>query len=211
MMHPVLEIRNVSKSFPGVKALDDVSFAINKGEVVGLIGENGAGKSTLLKVLNGIYQPDAGGIFVDGNQVRITSPRQAFDSGIAMVFQEQSILPTLTVAENIFLGREEEFLRFGLISKSRMNAAAAEELKKVHLSTHPAMRCADLSFADRQMVEIAKALSLDSRISRPCDNPPRRAHVGAREEGSRSAVLHRRRSEAAGLLRLHLAPARGGA
>lgn len=164
MTAPVLEIRNVSKSFPGVKALDDVSFAINKGEVVGLIGENGAGKSTVLKVLNGIYQPDTGGIYVDGNPVRIHSPRQAFDSGIAMVFQEQSILPTLTVAENIFLGREEEFLRFGLISKARMNAAAAAELKKVHLDVHPGTRCAELSFAGRQMVEIAKALSLDSRI-----------------------------------------------
>jgi ribose transport system ATP-binding protein len=165
-MTPVLEIRGVSKSFPGVKALDNVSFAVNKGEVVGLIGENGAGKSTLLKVLNGIYQPDHGEVLVDGQTVKIHSPREAFDSGIAMVFQEQSILPTLTVAENIFLGREEEFLRLGLISKARMNAAAAEELKKVHLAINPATRCSDLSFADRQMVEIAKALSLDSRISK---------------------------------------------
>ena len=152
------------KSFPGVKALDDVSFDINRGEVVGLIGENGAGKSTLLKILNGVYQPDDGDILVDGRPISVASPRQAFDSGIAMVFQEQSILPTLTVAENIFLGREEEFLRYGLISKSRMKAAATEELKKVHLSTHPATRCADLPFADTQMIEIAKALSLDSRI-----------------------------------------------
>lgn len=164
MMPPVLELRGVSKSFPGVKALDTVSFAINKGEVVGLIGENGAGKSSLLKVLNGIYQPDQGEIWVSGQTIRIASPRRAFDSGIAMVFQEQSILPTLTVAENIFLGREEEFLRYGLISKARMNEAAAVELKKVRLSCHPGTRCADLSFADRQMVEIAKALSLDSRI-----------------------------------------------
>jgi ribose transport system ATP-binding protein len=163
-MQPVLEVRGVSKSFPGVKALDDVSFGINKGEVVGLIGENGAGKSSLLKVLNGIYQPDEGNIFVNGQPIKIVSPRRAFDSGIAMVFQEQSILPTLTVAENIFLGREEEFIRYGLISKARMNAAAAEELKKVRLDCHPGTRCADLSFADRQMVEIAKALSLDSRI-----------------------------------------------
>jgi ribose transport system ATP-binding protein len=163
-MEPVLEIKDVSKSFPGVKALQDVSFSVGKGEVVGLIGENGAGKSTLLKVLNGIYQPDAGGVFVDGAPVRITSPRDAFDKGIAMVFQEQLILPNLTVAENIFLGREEEFLRYGLISKSRMNAAAAVELRKVHLNVHPGKRCADLTFADRQMVEIAKALSLDSRI-----------------------------------------------
>lgn len=164
-MVPVLEVRNISKSFPGVKALDNVSFAINKGEVVGLIGENGAGKSSLLKVLNGIYRPDEGSVLVGGQPITITSPRHAFDSGIAMVFQEQSILPTLTVAENIFLGREEEFLRYGLISKSRMNAAAAEELKKVHLKTHPATRCADLTFADRQMIEIAKSLSLDSRIN----------------------------------------------
>jgi ribose transport system ATP-binding protein len=164
-MVPVLEVRNISKSFPGVKALDNVSFAINKGEVVGLIGENGAGKSSLLKVLNGIYRPDEGSVLVGGQPITITSPRHAFDSGIAMVFQEQSILPTLTVAENIFLGREEEFLRYGLISKSRMNAAAAEELKKVHLKIHPATRCADLTFADRQMIEIAKSLSLDSRIN----------------------------------------------
>ncbi len=147
-----------------MKALDDVSFAINKGEVVGLIGENGAGKSTLLKVLNGVYKPDAGIISIAGNPVTIASPRQAFDSGIAMVFQEQSVLPTLTVAENIFLGREEEFLRFGLISKRRMNEAARKELEKVQLRIDPATRCAELSFADRQMVEIAKALSLDSRI-----------------------------------------------
>jgi ABC-type sugar transport system ATPase subunit len=105
MMPPVLEMRGVSKSFPGVKALDNVSFAIHQGEVVGLIGENGAGKSSLLKVLNGIYQPDQGEILVNGQAIRISSPRRAFDSGIAMVFQEQSILPTLTVAENIFLGR----------------------------------------------------------------------------------------------------------
>jgi ribose transport system ATP-binding protein len=164
MTAPVLEIRGVSKSFPGVRALDDVSFAINRGEVVGLIGENGAGKSTLLKVLNGVYRPDAGSICVDGRAVAIASPRQAFDSGIAMVFQEQSVLPTLTVAENIFLGREDEFIRFGLISRKRMNEAAAKELAKVHLTVDPATRCADLSFADRQMVEIAKALSLDGRI-----------------------------------------------
>jgi ribose transport system ATP-binding protein len=161
---PALELRGISKSFPGVKALDNVSLTIDRNEVVGIIGENGAGKTSLLKVLNGIYQPDAGEFFVNGRQVRIASPRQAFDTGIAMVFQEQSILPSLTAAENIFLGREEEFLRMGLISKARMNEAAAVELKKVHLDIHPGTLCSKLTFADRQMVEIAKALSLDSRI-----------------------------------------------
>ncbi len=162
---PPLELRGVSKSFPGVKALDDISLAINRHEVVGIIGENGAGKTSLLKVLNGIYQADGGQLLVDGKVVKLASPRHAFDSGIAMVFQEQSILPSLTVAENIFLGREEEFLRYGLISKARMNEAASVELKKVHLDVHPGTACSRLTFADRQMVEIAKALSLDSRIN----------------------------------------------
>lgn len=164
-MTHTLELRGVSKSFPGVKALDDVSFSVRKGEVVGLIGENGAGKSTVLKILNGIYQPDSGTVLVNGKPTILTSPRNAFDNGVAMVFQEQSIIQNLSVAENIFLGREQEFLSYGLISKSRMNAAAAEELKKVRLEIHPGKRCADLSFADRQMVEIAKALSLDRRMS----------------------------------------------
>ena len=164
MTTPALEVRHVSKSFPGVKALDDVSFAIYPNEIVGLIGENGAGKSTLLKILNGVYQADEGEVLIDGHPVTIRSPREAFDSGIAMVFQEQSVLPTLTVAENIFLGREQEFLRMGLISRRAMNAAAREELKKVHLDIDPATPCARLSFAQRQMVEVAKALSLDTRI-----------------------------------------------
>jgi ribose transport system ATP-binding protein len=96
--------------------------------------------------------------------VRFSGPRDAFDRGLAMVFQEQSVLPTLSVAENIFLGREAEFVRFGLVDKRRMNAAAKELLDKVHLDVDPARSAADLSFAERQMVEIAKALSLDSRI-----------------------------------------------
>lgn len=163
-MTSVLEIRNGSKSFPGVKALDDVTVEVRRNEVVGLIGENGAGKSTLLKVITGIYQLDDGQLIVNGQTLALASPRDAFDHGVAMVFQEQSVLATLTIAENIFLGREEEFLRFGLIDKRRMNEAARVELAKVRLDIDPATRTADLTFAERQMVEIAKALSLDSRI-----------------------------------------------
>ena len=172
-------MRGVSKSFPGVKALDDISFAINRDEVVGLIGENGAGKSSLLKVLNGIYQADGGQLLVDGKAVKIASPRHAFDSGIAMVFQEQSILPSLTVAENIFLGREEEFLRYGLISKARMNEAAsrrAEESASRRASRHGLL--AELTFArppdggDRQGA--CRSTAASTATSPSCSTSPPR-------------------------------------
>jgi len=163
-MTAVLELRNATKSFPGVKALDSVSMHIEPNEIVGLIGENGAGKSTLLKVLTGIYQLDEGQVLVNGREQKLRSPRDAFDHGVAMVFQEQSVISTLSVAENIFLGREGEFLVAGLINKAAMNRAARTELAKVRLDIDPATRCAHLSFAQRQMVEIAKALSLDTRI-----------------------------------------------
>ena len=162
-MNAVLEIRSANKSFPGVKALDDVSITVGQSEVVGLIGENGAGKSTLLKVLAGVYPPDSGEILFDGKPVHLRRPRDAFDRGMAMVFQEQSILPTLTIAENMFLGREGEFISAGLLNKGRMNEAAKVELDKVHLDLPPFRLCAELTFAERQMVEIAKALSLESR------------------------------------------------
>lgn len=164
MMPAILELKGATKTFPGVRALDDVSMHVDPNEIVGLIGENGAGKSTLLKVLTGIYQLDEGDISVNGAPQKLRSPRDAFDHGVAMVFQEQSVIPTLSVAENIFLGREKEFLRGGLISKRAMNEAARLELDKVHLTIDPATKCAGLSFAQRQMVEIAKALSLDNRI-----------------------------------------------
>ena len=163
-MTAVLELKGATKTFPGVKALNSVDMRVGRNEVVGIIGENGAGKSTLLKVLTGIYRLDEGELLVNGQPQRFRSPRDAFDHGVAMVFQEQSVIPTLTVAENIFLGREGEFLRAGLISKAAMNRAARAELAKVHLDIDPATKCANLGFAQRQMVEIAKALSLDGRI-----------------------------------------------
>lgn len=160
----VLEVVNATKEFPGVRALDSVDLKVNRREVVGLIGENGAGKSTLLKVLTGIYQLDSGNVFLNGSKHRFWNPRDAFDHGLAMVFQEQSVIPTLSIAENIFLGREAEFLHYGLLNKRAMHTAARHELAKVHLDVDPAAKCATLGFAQRQMVEIAKALSLDGRI-----------------------------------------------
>ncbi|MCY3879070.1 MAG: sugar ABC transporter ATP-binding protein [Rhodobacteraceae bacterium] len=163
-VNPVLELRNVTKEFPGVRALDCVNIHVGRNEVVGLIGENGAGKSTLVKTLAGIHRIDEGELIFEGEPKSFRSPRDAFNHGLAMVFQEQSIIQTLTVAENIFLGREREFLRFGVIDKRAMNAAAKVELAKVHLDCDPAQKCARLDFAARQMVEIAKALSLDGRL-----------------------------------------------
>ena len=163
-MESVLELKGATKDFPGVRALDNVDMHVRRQEVIGLIGENGAGKSTLLKVLSGIYRLDAGEVHVNGIRREFSGPRDAFDRGLAMVFQEQSIIPTLTVAENIFLGRESEFVRFGFIDKAAMRRAAAVELAKVRLDCDPSEKCASLGFAERQMVEIAKALSLDGRI-----------------------------------------------
>ena len=162
-MAPVLEIINVNKSFPGVKALSEVNLHINANEVVGIIGENGAGKSTLLKILTGVYDLDTGEVRMNGAPTRVTDPQSAAKNGIAMVFQEQSILPTLSVAENIFLGREQEFVKAGFLNKRRMNEAARRELEKVKLDIKPGVSCAKLTFAQRQMVELAKALSLDER------------------------------------------------
>ncbi|MGI9332607.1 MAG: sugar ABC transporter ATP-binding protein, partial [Gammaproteobacteria bacterium] len=161
--HPVLEIVNASKSFPGVRALDAVNMTIDHHEVVGIVGENGAGKSTLLRVLTGVHGLDEGEVRMNGRPTEVTSPRSAAENGIAMVFQEQSVLPGLSVAENIFLGREREFVRAGFLARRRLREAARRELAKVRLEIDPGVACAELSFAQRQMVELAKALSLDER------------------------------------------------
>src|SRR5271169_4321445 len=120
----MLSVEHVSKGFAGVQALDDVNVEIGVNEVVGLIGENGAGKSTLMRVLAGVIRPDAGTIESDGRPVAFRNPREANAHGIGMVFQEQSLLPNMTVAENIYLGQEAEFIRFGLIDARRRNAGA---------------------------------------------------------------------------------------
>src|SRR5208337_5555483 len=112
---PVLAVAGVEKSFPGVRALNNVSIEIKPGEVVGLIGENGAGKSTLMKILSGVYQPDSGQIFIAGKETRIENAADANRKGIGMVFQEQSLLPNLTIGENIYLGNERQFTKFGLV------------------------------------------------------------------------------------------------
>jgi ribose transport system ATP-binding protein len=161
----LLEVRNVSKSFPGVRALDDVSLYVMPNEIVGLVGENGAGKSTLLKILIGAYQPDEGQVLIRDKNVHIRSVKDAEEHGLAMVFQEQSLLPNLTVRENIFLANEEQFIRFGVINWKKMDQEARRQLAKVDIDLDPATYTSDFSFATRQMVELARAMSLEDRTN----------------------------------------------
>ena len=161
----VLSMSDIEKRFPGVHALKQVSIDIKPGEVVGLIGENGAGKSTLMKILSGVYQPDAGTISIAGKATRLENSADANRKGIGMVFQEQSLLPNLSVAENIYLGAETQFTRFGLIQWRALYAAAARQLEKVNVDVDPRTRAEELSFATRQMVELAKALTLEEHAT----------------------------------------------
>ena len=166
MSEVALEVRNVSKAFPGVQALDHVSFEVRENEIVGLVGENGAGKSTLLKILIGVYQPDEGEVLVGGQSVRPRSVKEASDCGLAMVFQEQSLLSNLTVRENIFLGNEEPFIRYGVINWKKMDQAAQKQLEKVELDLSPSTYTDTLNFATRQMVELARVMTLEDRTKR---------------------------------------------
>jgi ribose transport system ATP-binding protein len=158
---PALALNHVEKRFPGVHALKDVSIEIRPNEVVGLVGENGAGKSTLMRILAGIYQPDSGEILLGGRKTKLASAAHAMSQGIGMVFQEQSLLLNMTVGENIYLGNEGRFTKFGRIDWPALYAAARRQLAKVRVDIDPRMRAADLDFATRQMVELAKALTLE--------------------------------------------------
>jgi ribose transport system ATP-binding protein len=160
----LLEMRAMSKRFPGVVALDNVNLQIGKGEVVALCGENGAGKSTLMKILGGVYQPDGGEILVDGRPVRIQNVTDAMKLGIAFIHQELNVLDNLDVAANVFLGREPLIAPFYLINRRKIYADTEPYLKRLGLDVSPRTRLDKLSIAQQQMVEIAKALSLNARI-----------------------------------------------
>ncbi|HWE10819.1 MAG TPA: sugar ABC transporter ATP-binding protein [Solirubrobacteraceae bacterium] len=158
----VIEIREVSKRFPGVQALDSVSLDIRPGEIHAVAGENGAGKSTLMKLLSQLERPTDGSIHVGGRPMRFRNPRHAQQLGIAMVHQEFALAPHLSVADNLALGREET--RLGLIVRGSTKRRARDLLKRVGLDINPARRVESLSVADQQRVEIAKALAVDARV-----------------------------------------------
>ena len=158
-----LELRNISKSFPGVKALDHVSFKVRKGTTHVLCGENGAGKSTLMKIINGIYTPDEGEILLDGKPVKIDNPIHARSLGISMIFQELSFVPEMTVAENIFLGRWP-MDRFHRVDHQEMYRQTQALMEREGLHYSPYEQLKNLSVSDIQMLEIIKAVSNDPQI-----------------------------------------------
>ena len=160
-MSSMLEFQNICKYFPGVKALDNISFKAYAGEVLAFLGENGAGKSTLLKVLNGDYQPTSGKYLLDGVEKHFQSPHQAIEEGISVIYQERQILLELSVAENIYLGRMP-VNRFGFIDTQKANQMASKIIEDFGLPIHPSTKVKDLSIAYQQMVEIMKAYSREN-------------------------------------------------
>ena len=162
MSEYLLEMKNICKSFPGVKALQKVDFQLKAGEIHALLGENGAGKSTLIKVLGGIYHPEEGQIWIDGKEVAITGVNSARDNGISIIHQELVLVPHMTVAENIFLGREPKG-KFG-VDFAQMRTRAQAMLDQFDLGIDADTLVGNLSIAQQQMVEIVKAISFNCRI-----------------------------------------------
>ncbi|MDD5973193.1 sugar ABC transporter ATP-binding protein [Bullifex sp.] len=158
----IVKMDHICKTFPGVKALDDVSFNLKPGEVMALLGENGAGKSTLMKILSGVYTKDEGTILIDGKEVPIMNQKVASEKGIAIIHQELNMCHHLTIAENMFLGREP--LKHGLIDTKKMNSDAKELLLKLGVDIDPTTITGELQVSKQQMVEIAKALSINAKV-----------------------------------------------
>src|SRR4029077_3313813 len=164
MGDPLVEMTGITKEFPGVRALVDATFELRPGEVHALVGENGAGKSTLMKILAGVYQPDAGEISFKGEPVQVANPRTALDLGISMIHQELNLMPHLTVAQNVFMGREPRGRPRFMLDDKRLNRQTQELIDRLHLRLDPKARVGDLKIAQQQMVEIAKALSFDASV-----------------------------------------------
>ncbi|MFB4350622.1 sugar ABC transporter ATP-binding protein [Microbacterium sp. CR_7] len=162
MGEPILRVEGISKGFPGVQALKDVHLEVRPGEVLVLVGENGAGKSTLMKILSGIYTKDEGTITFEGREVELTSPLQAQQLGVTIIHQELNLMPDLTVAQNIFVGREPKIGPF--LSERRLNSQTAELLKRLDIRLDPRQKVGELTVAEQQMVEIAKALSFNAKV-----------------------------------------------
>ena len=193
---PILEVRRVTKRFPGVLALDDVSFELRPGEVRALVGENGAGKSTLIKVMTGVYSPDEGEVFFKGEEVTFSDPRESQAVGISTIYQEINLIPLLSVAQNVFLGREPRNT-FGLIDVNRMNREAAEILERYGIRADVTAPLHSLGLGVQQMVAIARAISVDTRAV-IMDEPT--SSLEAREVETLFGVIRQLREERVGVI-----------
>ena len=158
----LVRMSGIMKEFPGVKALDDVKLDLYSGEVLALLGENGAGKSTLMKILSGVYQRDEGEIVLFGKQIREWNANHAKEAGVAIIHQELNMCTHLSVAENIFLGRE--LVKNGRLDNERMNEETKAILSRLNIDINPRQQVGDLAVSRQQMVEIAKALSQNAKI-----------------------------------------------
>jgi D-allose transport system ATP-binding protein len=165
-MQSLIEMRNIKKYFPGVYALNDVSFDVKRGEVHVLCGENGAGKSTLMKILSGAYQPTSGTILIDGEKYTSLNPRESARAGISIIYQELSVSNELSIMENIFVGRlvEKSFLGFKTVDTKYMRERTVELLDRIGLNRRPETLVGTLSISEKQMVEIAKAVAFDAKV-----------------------------------------------
>ncbi len=160
---PLLEMRGIVKTFPGVVALDGVRLRLHAGEVLALMGENGAGKSTLMKVISGAYLPDAGEVSINGEHVHFSKPLEAREAGVSVIYQELDLIPQLTVRENLFLGREKTGVA-GFLTKRQETEDARKLFEKLGVHVDPEAKIEKLSVAEQQFVEIAKALAVEARI-----------------------------------------------
>lgn len=159
----MLEVRNITREFPGVKALDDVSVIFKEGEIHALMGENGAGKSTLMKIITGIYRPDLGGVYLDGEKMEFKSYRDSIAHDISMVHQEIQVIPKATIAENIVLDKLQDFKKGGKVDWKKINETAQKYLDMVELDVKPTDIIENMTAAQKQLIQIAKALSCNAR------------------------------------------------
>lgn len=158
-----ISLRHITKSFPGVKALSDINFNVRKGTVHVIMGENGAGKSTMMKVINGVYHPDSGEIFIDGNQVTIKTPAQATELGIAMIYQELNFVPEFTIEEYLFMGKEPQKIR-GVVDWKKLHNEAIRIMKEEGVDYDPKVKIKDITVSDLQILEIIKATTSGAQI-----------------------------------------------
>ena len=192
----ILTMKDISKTFPGVNALENVDFSLKRGEIHALVGENGAGKSTLIKVLTGVEHPDAGSIELDGNLVQVRSPQHSQEIGISTVYQEVNLCTNISVAENIMLGHEPH--RFGGIHWKKLNASASQALKRLDVDVDVTQPLGNFSVAIQQMVAIARSLEITSAKILILDEPT--SSLDVNEANRLFDVMRKLKSEGIGII-----------